>query len=72
MKLTPWYPAHVKPVRKGVYEMDAWDSWFRYWDGKHWYCGAFTPEDAYEEWLDGRTIADADFDWRGLASPSGK
>jgi hypothetical protein len=40
MKLTDWYPAHVKPVREGVYERDAADSdgrAFAYWDGNRWF-----------------------------------
>lgn len=45
MKLTPWFPASVKPVRAGVYEvrMDG-PPWYRYWDGVHWYAGHCTSE----------------------------
>jgi hypothetical protein len=40
MELTEWYPAHIKPVRQGVYELDYWKFtptlMFSYWDGKQW------------------------------------
>jgi hypothetical protein len=34
MKLTKWYPGHIKPVRVGVYQRD-YGSYFAYcfWDG---------------------------------------
>jgi len=39
MKLTEWYPAHIKPVRKGVYETKclelAWST-YQYWNGERW------------------------------------
>ena len=41
-KLTPWYPASVKPVRKGVYRTDAdlmYDGLthcFQRWSGRYW------------------------------------
>ena len=47
-KLTPWFPAHIKPVRKGVYKISpcVGSDWFRRWDGANWLWGARTPEDA--------------------------
>jgi hypothetical protein len=45
MELTEWYPAHIKPVRQGVYELEVYelDYWkftptlmFSCWDGKQW------------------------------------
>ena len=43
MKLTEWYPPHIKPKRKGIY-ITAVDPhvfhdqafWFQYWSGKYW------------------------------------
>ena len=36
--LTPWFPAKVKPVHEGVYEVDDKDgmtgTWYAFWDGK--------------------------------------
>lgn len=43
MKLTPWFPANVKPVRAGVYEILMDCPWYRYWDGLNWYAGHCTP-----------------------------
>ena len=44
MKLTPWFPANVKPVRAGVYEVRMKAPWYRYWDGVHWHAGHCTSE----------------------------
>ena len=67
MKLTPWFPANVKPVRAGVYEVKEDDppAWYRRWDGECWYVGDATPERAAQE-----TIVLASWlraPWRGLA-----
>ena len=37
MKRTEWYPSHIKPVRKGLYEVGS-DKFhvYAYWDEKHW------------------------------------
>lgn len=41
MKKTPWFPAHVQPVRPGVYECgsDIAGVWYRYFDGARWHFG---------------------------------
>jgi hypothetical protein len=44
MKLTPWFPPDVKPVRAGVYEVRMKAPWYRYWDGVHWHAGHCTSE----------------------------
>jgi hypothetical protein len=69
MKLTPWFPANVKPVRAGVYEVkgDPKYKWHRYWDGKDWYCGSFTPNGAVANFNEYRLRAVIKFPWRGLA-----
>jgi hypothetical protein len=39
MKLTEWFPEHIKPVRVGVYEVLTVKFTapnFRYWNGKFW------------------------------------
>ena len=38
MKLTPWFPGTVKPVRVGVYEREYRCSRriYNYWNGKTW------------------------------------
>ena len=36
-KFTEWYPASVKPVRKGFYQCDAWKNAeaYTYWNGEY-------------------------------------
>jgi len=40
MKLTPWFPGTVTPVRPGVYERRIWPGsrllYYAYWTGKRW------------------------------------
>ena len=84
-KLTEWFPAEIKPVRVGVYEVS---NIFRekigtyaYWDGKWWH--------GYNDTIDGamenieirmnlaannlRLLASQNKQWRGLAEqPKGK
>jgi len=41
-KMTPWFPPHIKPARKGVYEVKftpkgLYESYFyAMWNGKRW------------------------------------
>jgi hypothetical protein len=67
MKLTPWFPASVKPVRAGVYQSkEPFLTWYRYWDGEYWCSGGTTP-------IAAKRHANMRFDetppepWRGLA-----
>jgi hypothetical protein len=52
MILTDWFPASVKPVRKGVYQRQyphfakAAVVQYCYWNGKEWGLGNFTVEKA--------------------------
>jgi hypothetical protein len=66
MKLTPWFPAHVKPVYPGVYEVRfPPGKWYRRWDGKRWCVGNRNPEIAAN-----RVLLPVDKrEWRGLAKP---
>jgi hypothetical protein len=46
-RLTPWFPGHIKPVRKGVYmQMDGSGTHvgYQYWDGTHWYTWFLSAE----------------------------
>jgi hypothetical protein len=50
-KLTPWFPAKVKPARAGVYQTSNTDSadgkhFYSYFDGKNWHGEWWTPERA--------------------------
>jgi hypothetical protein len=49
MKLTPWFDGAIKPVREGVYETEEDDRsrWFNYFDGRSWYYGGRTVDDAW-------------------------
>lgn len=39
MKLTPWYPGNIKPVRSGVYERDYGK--YSYWNARKGQWGAW-------------------------------
>lgn len=66
-KLTPWFPADVKPVRKGVYIASLFrhEKWYRYWDGRSWSTGgpsvAGCLRNPTDDWVH------AGLEWRGLA-----
>ena len=68
MKLTPWFPANVLPVRPGVYEVDKYigTHWYRRWDGKYWFAGNYAPEDAASS---KHALVMNAHPWRGLAKP---
>jgi len=67
MKLTPWFPADVMPVRPGVYEVNARPGpWYRRWDGRHWFAGDHTPENAASSKC---ALFMNTNPWRGLAEP---
>jgi len=62
--LTPWFPAHIKPVHVGVYETEmegvAWSKGFSFWNGKRWGNTEILPEWA----LDDKGVQGKK--WRGL------
>ena len=68
-QMTPWFPADVKPVRVGLYEIQtttAWRPYYAYWSGKQWGLIAAHPTSA--RW---KTIAFTDGAyqekiWRGF------
>lgn len=64
MKRTPWYPAHIKPVRVGMYEIQVSGFVFSgyWWDGKRWLAG---ENSAYSLWTQTK------LKWRGLTAPVG-
>ena len=66
-KLTPWFPAHVKPTRKGVYFVKFRNSeGYAYWHGRNWGWASDTPSDA----LGDTKLTQGAFQqkmWRGLA-----
>lgn len=68
MKLTPWFPGTIKPVRKGVYQQKNGTSGIGYqrWDGKFWYAWRKSPEDAKNCLIVVSTYFQND-SWRGVA-----
>jgi hypothetical protein len=67
MKLTKWFPGHIKPVRKDVYQQMAGpDLGYQYWDGKVWRGWLNTPEKAMlSRWAVPHEFQNDD--WRGVA-----
>jgi hypothetical protein len=74
MKTTEWFPAHVKPVRVGVYEIlmqviedrlggQALEQGFCYFGGVGWAVTQSTPEDAKAR---GAILGSQHKAWRGL------
>jgi hypothetical protein len=78
-KLTPWFPATMKPVRPGIYQRKLdyltgyrgkWQ--FAHWDGRRW-SGSFTSvEQCAGKWTDSPEsdyrCTKSDPSWRGLAT----
>jgi hypothetical protein len=73
MKLTPWFPEPVKPVRPGVYMVD--QSWrpgqeievvYAFFDGGHWYSQGSSPKDAMYTMCYGPRKGGPFKQWRGL------
>lgn len=77
-KLTPWFPASVKPVHVGVYlRRFSWNSAdsgnYAYWNGAFWgmfVAGYESPDDAYR--LKDSPTTYHNLQWRGLASDPSK
>lgn len=77
-KLTPWFPASVRPVYVGVYQARFFDlsdaddraPEYHYWNGKRWWYGSNTPRKTAEEFLraDRGEPQPTPKPWRGLAS----
>jgi hypothetical protein len=75
-KLTPWFPADVKPVRNGVYEVESRvHRAFAYWNGERfgWRCWELPGLGAEEAAIDAfhmrraETCLEPRVSWRGLA-----
>lgn len=66
-KLTPWFPAHIKPVRPGVYERDRIAQGFAVyslWTGRIWRAYKFSVNTAATE---KKRSKFQNLSWRGLA-----
>ena len=74
MKLTPWYPGHIKPVRVGAYDVGNdekfFSPWFFWWDGDKWSGFGDSPEAAYK-YANTSLVVDIRHQgttpWRGIA-----
>lgn len=78
-ELTPWFPANVKPARKGVYEVrdNVFTRYraFAYWNGERfgWRCWDGAPHDAQGAVNDAFVCSNYEtclaprVAWRGLA-----
>ncbi len=69
--VTEWFPADIKPVRVGVYQikdgfMDEVD-WYSYWNGLEWRYAGYTPKEAYQDRLEKHSLNQYQ-KWRGLSS----
>lgn len=69
LKLTPWFPGHVKPARAGVYETDSRghsQRCYQYWSGSVWGFSEKSPFMAAQFQIGDASIFQND-KWRGLA-----
>lgn len=67
MKLTPWFPGDVKPVREGVYERfwcEGDSPNYSYWNGSSWGLLTDTPTQARRNMR--HVSAWQDMPWRGV------
>lgn len=75
-KLTPWFPAHMPPEHKGVYEVEDSDEiegpWYAYWDGKRFGYRYWKSPKSAEIHMDDKTCCPALAKWRGLAEDPAK
>lgn len=66
MALTKIFPAHIKPVRVGVYKTKIFEWRYSYWDGKFWSFSKDSVCDAYAvKW---NTSNFQNKQWRGLTT----
>lgn len=68
-KLTPWFPANVKPARIGLYRRSSWAGRFSYWNGYYWCAGINDPADEPSKLEESKTMKSRDqyAQWHGLA-----
>lgn len=70
MKLTKWFPASIKPVHVGVYEikprLSSMPQLFKHWDGKKWGFTGLNIADAKFYGDRGVYLATQNVQWRGI------
>jgi hypothetical protein len=69
-KMTDWFPPHIKPVRKGVYQIKytkkqnpTYNAMYATWDGVRWSVGSYKLSDGYHKKFD---MANQKKFWRGF------
>ena len=76
MKLTNIFPAHIKPVRKGVYKVSIEPkgklTHWAYWTGSLWGYAYWFHQNAYKHKSNYQHSANQDKRWQGLATKDGK
>lgn len=73
MKLTPWFPGAIKPVRPGVYQQKSGGGHmvgYQRWDGMRWFLWIEDPDGAANQTFSAADGRQND-DWRGLAEQPG-
>lgn len=69
-QLTPWFPAHVKPSRNGLYmKLCGYgrDIGFQFWDGEFWYGWSFSLRGAMSFYqMEVKALDNRRNQWRGL------
>jgi hypothetical protein len=70
MNTTEWFPADVKPVHVGIYQVESYlffgEVWHAHWDGKLWSTAYMLPEYVNEH----EKGSNQDRIWRGLKEPA--
>jgi len=67
-KMTQWFPPHIKPVHRGLYEIKysergLYESYmWAFWDGKKWSSAAYKKSEDFHKQFD----ANQDKYWRGF------
>ena len=66
--MTPWFPSHLKPVHKGVYQIKftavkRYPLMYATWNGLKWSYASYKKSDGWHKQFRG---ADQDKYWRGF------
>ena len=76
MKLTPIYPAHIKPVHPGVYKVTLTTNgkldYWAYWTGALWGYAYWFHENAHKNKGKHKHVASQNKRWQGLTTKDGK
>jgi len=66
MKMTPWYPPEIRPMRVGEYECHSNER--RWFDGNLWSCAYLPHEPSFIKQAERQQVSSyQEITWRGLA-----